>query len=76
MGIIFGAIMQLCFKSQPDVIATSVDWFGIIGNGYVRLLKMIVTPLIMISIISAIMNLKSSKGIGKMSLYIISILND
>ncbi len=74
MGIAFGAIIQFIFQSQPDVITMSTDWFGIIGNGYVRLLKMIVMPLIMVSIISAIINLKSSKGLGKMSGLIIGVL--
>lgn len=74
MGIVFGAIIQFIFKSQPDVITMSTDWFGIIGNGYVRLLKMIVMPLVMVSIISAITNLQSSKGLGKMSALIIGVL--
>lgn len=74
MGIVFGGIIQYIFKTNPDVITISTDWFGIIGNGYVRLLKMIVMPLIMVSIISAIINLKSSKGLGRMSGLIIGVL--
>ncbi|WP_050614413.1 L-cystine transporter [Bacillus testis] len=74
MGIAFGAILQIAFGSDSEVIKTSTDWFGIIGNGYVRLLKMIVMPLIMVSIISAMTNLKSSKGLGKMAGLIIGVL--
>lgn len=74
MGIAFGAVLQLIFGSDHEVVKTSTDWFGIIGNGYVRLLKMIVMPLIMVSIISAITNLKSSKGLGKMAGLIIGVL--
>ncbi|WP_019240973.1 MULTISPECIES: L-cystine transporter [Bacillus] len=74
MGIAFGALIQFVFKNNSDVIMVSTDWFGIIGNGYVRLLKMIVIPLVMVSIISAIIHLKSSKGLGKMTGLIIAIL--
>ncbi|KKH69610.1 hypothetical protein DU75_10205, partial [Methanosarcina mazei] len=45
----------------------------IIGTGYVRLLKMIVIPLIFVSITSAIINQKS-KNLGKMASTIIAIL--
>lgn len=74
MGIAFGAVLQIAFGSTSEVVTTSTDWFGIIGNGYVRFLKMIVMPLIMVSIISAIINLKSSKGLGKMAGLIIGVL--
>ncbi len=74
MGIVFGAILQLVYGSTSDVVATSTDWFSIVGSGYVGFLKMIVTPLIMVSIVSAITNLKTSSGLGKMSGFIIGIL--
>ncbi len=45
-----------------------------LGDGYVRLLKMIITPLIITSIISAIIKLTNSKDAGKMSLFVILTL--
>jgi len=74
MGIAFGAILQIIFKSDSHVVAVSTDWFGLVGNGYVAFLKMIVTPLIMVSIISAITKLSSTKGLGKMAGIIIGFL--
>lgn len=74
LGIVFGAVLQYIFGSASDVIKTSNDWFSLIGSGYVKLLQMVVIPLIMVSIISAIVNLKSSKGLGKISALIIGIL--
>ncbi|AQR77104.1 L-cystine transporter [Paenibacillus larvae] len=74
MGIMFGLILQFVYDPSSEVIKMSTDWFNIIGNGYVSFLKMIIMPLIMVSIISAIANLKSSKGLGKMSAIIIGIL--
>ncbi|MCR8644866.1 L-cystine transporter [Paenibacillus sp. N1-5-1-14] len=74
MGIAFGLCLQFMCDPNSEVVKTSTDWFSIIGNGYVGFLKMIVMPLIMVSIISAITNLKSSKGLGKMSAMIIGLL--
>lgn len=74
LGIVYGAILQMVYGSGSEVIAKSVDWFNLVGNGYVKLLQMIVIPLIMVSIISAIMNLKGKQNVGKMSFSIIAIL--
>lgn len=74
LGIVFGFILQWAFGTQSDVVSKSTDWFNLVGNGYVGLLQMIVIPLIMVSIISAIMNLKGRQNLGKMSGSIIAIL--
>lgn len=74
LGGVFGVALQLIYPSGSDVIAKSVDWFNLVGSGYVRLLQMVVIPLIMVSIISAIMNLKGKQNLGKMSFSIIAIL--
>ena len=74
LGILFGVIMQVINGATSDVVKQSNAWFYIVGGGYVRLLKMIVMPLIMVSITSAITNLKDSKSLGKMGILIIGIL--
>lgn len=74
IGVVYGVILQLIYTSDSEIITKSVDWFNLAGSGYVRLLQMVVIPLIMVSIISAIMNLKGKQNLGKMSLSIIAIL--
>ena len=56
-----------------EVVLKSNDWFAVVGTGYVRLLRMIVIPLIFVSITSAIIN-QDSKNLGKMATQIILIL--
>lgn len=73
LGIVFGAVLQLIFGASSDVVRQSNSWFTIIGIGYVRLLRMIVIPLIFVSITSAIIN-QDSKNLGKMATQIIAIL--
>lgn len=74
LGIIFGFILQWAFGTQSEVVSKSTDWFSLVGSGYVGLLQMVVIPLIMVSIISAIMNLKGRQNLGKMSGSIIAVL--
>lgn len=72
-GILYGAVLQLVYGATSPVVKDANTWFGIIGNGYVRLLKMIVIPLIFVSITSAIIN-QNSKNLGKMAGTIIAVL--
>ncbi|MWV44358.1 cation:dicarboxylase symporter family transporter [Paenibacillus sp. HJL G12] len=74
LGIVFGVVLQLIFGVDSAVITKSTDWFNLAGYGYVGLLQMVVIPLIMVSIISAIMNLKGRQNLGKMSASIIAVL--
>ncbi|MGL6063899.1 MAG: L-cystine transporter [Fusobacteriaceae bacterium] len=74
MAIVFGVVLQYIYGSNNQIVTTSVMYINIIGDGYVRMLKMIVMPLIMVSIVSSIINLEDGKSLGKMGGLIISIL--
>ncbi|WHY86932.1 L-cystine transporter [Neobacillus novalis] len=74
LGIIFGFIIHLIYGTTHEVTAGSIDWFSIVGSGYVKLLQMVVMPLIFISIVGAFTKLKLTKNIGKISFLVIGIL--
>ncbi|MFA1712143.1 L-cystine transporter [Peribacillus frigoritolerans] len=74
LGIVFGLLLQYFYEPQSDAIVKSVDWFNIVGSGYVKFLQMIVMPLVFISILSAFTRLKLTSNIGKISVLIIGIL--
>lgn len=74
LGIAYGAVLQWLHGVDHAVVHTVNDWFDIVGGGYVRLLQMVVIPLIIVSIISAILNVTTKAGVGKMSAVIIGIL--
>jgi uncharacterized protein len=73
IGIVYGAVLQLIYGTTSPVIKEANTWFGIIGSGYVRLLRMIVIPLIFIAITTSLINQKS-KNLGKMAGTIIAVL--
>lgn len=74
LGIVLGAILQVTYGSESPVLTGTLDWYSIVGSGYVRLLMVIVVPLVMVSIIRAIINLEKTKELGKMAGWIIGIL--
>ena len=73
VGILYGAVLQLTYGVTSPVVTEANTWFSIIGNGYIRLLKMIVMPLIFVSISTAIIN-QNSKNLGKKAGTIIAVL--
>ncbi|MGG3467598.1 L-cystine transporter [Neobacillus pocheonensis] len=74
LGIIFGYIIHLIYGTTSEVTTGSIDWFNIVGSGYVKLLQMVVMPLVLISIVAAFTKLKLTKNIGKISFLVIGIL--
>src|SRR5690625_221963 len=71
LGIVLGAILQAVYGTGSEVLAETTEWYDIVGSGYIRLLMMIVVPLVMVSIIQAIINLEKTSELGKMSAWII-----
>ncbi|MBS6490160.1 MAG: cation:dicarboxylase symporter family transporter, partial [Citrobacter freundii] len=75
IAIFTGAVIGLSLHLiAADESKTVIDWYNVIGNGYVNLLKLVAVPLIFISILSAINKLENSAGIGKMSLTIVGCM--
>lgn len=74
MAILFGIFLQMVYGIDDPAVKGALPYINVIGNGYVRLLKMIVMPLIMVSITSSIINLKEGKSLGKMSGHVIGVL--
>lgn len=74
LGILFGLVIQYGYGADSEVASKSTDWFNLVGGGYVTFLKMIVMPLVFISILSAFTRLNLKGNIGKLSGLIIGIL--
>ncbi|MCQ2969118.1 MAG: cation:dicarboxylase symporter family transporter [Clostridium sp.] len=79
MGLILGLIVQLVagFPKDPSSVRwiTEVSkWYGLIGNGFMDLLKMLVVPLIFVSIIRVIINMKDGVNLGKLTSKSLTVL--
>lgn len=69
LGLLLGLAMQAVagFPEAPMEVAfikETTTWFGLFGNGYMNLIKMIVVPLVMVSIMEVIINMKQGKSMG------------
>ena len=72
MGILLGFIIQYIakFPKDPSEIIWLKEvpkWYGLFGYGFMDLLKMLVVPLVLISIIRVIMNMNSDENLGKLT---------
>ncbi|MEY8710269.1 L-cystine transporter tcyP [Mangrovibacter phragmitis] len=74
LGVFFGLGLQLIYGDNSAVLRQSVQWFNIVGNGYVQLLQMIVMPLVFASILSAVARLHNASSLGKISVLTIGTL--
>ncbi|MTL48995.1 cation:dicarboxylase symporter family transporter, partial [Turicibacter sanguinis] len=72
IGLVLGLLIQVV-GGFPDVpmdvpfIAEINKWYGLVANGFMDLLKMLVVPLIFFSIIRVIINMKEGENLGAMT---------
>ena len=74
LGVVLGAALQAIYGASAPALQTTSQYLDIVGTGYVNLLQMIVMPLIMVSIISAILKLQGAASLGKISVLTIGTL--
>ena len=74
LGVALGAALQAIYGVTAPELATTNEYLDIVGSGYIKLLQMIIMPLIMVSIISAILKLKGLDSLGKISVPMVSTL--
>ncbi|WP_458413400.1 L-cystine transporter [Schinkia sp. CFF1] len=74
IGIVFGYLLHMIYGTDAEVTTSTIDWLGIVGSGYVKLLQMVVMPLVFVSIVGAFTRLKVTKNIGKISFLVIGLL--
>ena len=73
-GSLFGFVLQWFLGEGHTAIAETLNWTNIVGSGYVALLKMIIMPLVLVSMVAAVVKLDKSGALGKISAVTISIL--
>ncbi|MGO2318035.1 MAG: L-cystine transporter [Vibrio toranzoniae] len=78
LGLVFGSVfglgLHLLFGEGNPIIKETLDWVNIVGRGYVGLLKMVIMPLVLVSMIAAVVKLEKGGSLGKISSITISVL--
>jgi len=72
LGLALGLVIQLVtnFPAAPKeitAISEATSWFTLFGYGFIDLIKMLVVPLVMVSIIHVIINMQDGTNIGKLA---------
>ncbi|WP_291255271.1 cation:dicarboxylase symporter family transporter [Fusobacterium sp.] len=69
VGLLLGLAIQVTagFPSNPmelTFVRESTLWFSLLGGGFISLIRMLVIPLVMVSIIHVIINMKEDANLG------------
>ena len=73
-GSLFGLGLQFIFAGDVATKQSILYWIAVVGSGYVNLLKMVIMPLVLVSMIAAVVKLDNQGSLGKISFVTISIL--
>lgn len=79
IGLILGIVIQVV-AGLPDNPSEVVwlnevsKWYGLFGSGFMNLLKMIVIPLVFVSILKVIIDMKEGNELGKITFRTIGML--
>ena len=74
LGVLLGAAAQGVYGLGSPVIRDTMNWVGIVGGGYVRLLQMVIAPLVLISILAAVTKLNNARALGAISAGVLGLL--
>ncbi len=74
LGAIFGLGLQLVYGIEAASITHTLSWINVVGSGYVSLLKMIVMPLVLVSIVGAVIKMGEIATLGKIGGLVIAVL--
>jgi hypothetical protein len=74
LGVVLGAAAQGLYGLGSPIIRDTLQWVGIVGSGYVRLLQMVIAPLVLISILAAVTRLNNARALGAISAGVLGIL--
>ena len=79
IGLLLGFIIQFMAKFPENPLEVTwinetTKWYSLFGNGFIDLIRMLIIPLIVISIIHIIINLKQNAKIKHLTIYTLIIL--
>ncbi|MCK7595756.1 cation:dicarboxylase symporter family transporter [Microbulbifer sp. CAU 1566] len=73
LGVLLGGFMHLA-EGWGVNVPWVLDWVGLIGEGYVNLLHLLVMPLVLISILAAVVKVSNTRSLGKISVSVLAVL--
>lgn len=73
-GVVFGLGLQLFYGAQSAIVAGTLVWTGVVGAGYINLLRMIIMPLVLVMMIAAVLKLREVADLGRIGGAVVGLL--
>jgi L-cystine uptake protein TcyP (sodium:dicarboxylate symporter family) len=73
VGSVFGFYLQIVFGGS-DVVPQTLEWTNMVANSYVNLLRMIIMPLVLITMLAAVMKVDEIRSLGKIGGTVVGVL--
>ena len=73
LGAVYGLVLQLVYVGNPDAISGTLTWTNVVGTSYINLLKMVIMPLVLVMMISAVVRMSlrpdcmASRGVARLT---------
>lgn len=72
IGLLLGIAIQAYsgFSDEPmkiKYVAETTKWYSLFGNGFIDLIKMLIIPLVLVSIINVIVNINANTDVKKLT---------
>lgn len=74
LGSIFGFYLQLVFGLTAEATGETLEWTNVVANSYVNLLRMIIIPLVLITMMASVLRVEEIKSLGKIGGTVVGIL--
>lgn len=74
IGLIFGGLLQLVYSDNAEVLNGTLEWTNVVANVYVGLLRMIIMPLVLITMVAAVLRIQEVASIGRIGSSVIGLL--
>ena len=65
LGSIFGFYLQLVVGYTAEATTETLEWTNVVANIYVNLLRMIIIPLVLITMMASVLKVEEIKSLGK-----------
>ena len=74
LGTLFGTYLQVIFGPGHEVSQETIEWTNVVANSFVNLLRMVIIPLILVTMIAAVLKVDEIKSLGKIGGSVVAIL--
>jgi len=73
-GSAFGFFLQFVYGFDTPIVEQTLAWTNVVANGYVNLLRLIIMPLILITMIASILEVGEIKTLGSIGSLVVAVL--